>query len=122
MFNIETIVKQFSEDAANTSRTFVVYDCCNTPLSGHKALLEAVGGRGEEGIADPSNSSFLDQEDPTTANRYIEFSTAKRGQTAASDDKNAEKLYKWLKILSEREPAKGFLEMPGDIAEIPGGN
>ena len=66
--------------------------------------------------------TFPDEIDPNAVNRYIEFSTARRGQIAAKDDKNALKLFKWLRHLSQREPLKGFIEMPSDISEISGGS
>ena len=119
IFNIENKLKTINNGAANTSRTFVFFDCCNTPLSGHSGLLDAVGGKGENAIPDPND--LPDPNKPAAFNKYIEFSTARRGEIAAKDAQNANKVYRWFVNLSKREPV-GFLEMPGDISEIPGGN
>ena len=53
-------------------------------------------------------------------NKYIEFSTAKKGETAPKNANNAYLLYRWFVKFSSRDP-KGFIVMPDDINTISGG-
>ena len=58
---------------------------------------------------------------PKLINKYIEFSTAKKGGTAPKNANNAYLLYRWFVRFSSSDP-KGFIKMPDDINTITGGN
>ena len=57
LFQIENKIKTFQYNPESTSRAFVIFDCCNTPLSGHESLFKEVGLRGNSPIQDPDASS-----------------------------------------------------------------
>ena len=98
-------------------RIFAIFDCCSTPLSNYKALLEVVGRGEEDGdgeFADPNEISI-------EVCQYVHLSPARPAGIAAADAGNAQRVFDWMDRFAQKPPA-GFVNIPADIFRIPGGN
>ena len=89
-------------------------DCCSVILPKYEGLWSAFEGRGKnQGIIEGPNSS--EQEEFCESGVFWQFTTSEKGEIAAAQAGNMDKLYRWCIKFSKQQPYN-YISVPDDIS------